>query len=148
SFARGLAAGSLNFRAALIWLLSPAAALPQTQLNWRFWTASDGLQESFVRTLGTGPDGHIWVRHGAVDKMSVLDGYGVALVPEARASSVIEDRARVARVYTSADGEAWTVENHALKRYRSMRWSVEAPETPDERMIAAMPAGADRVLVL
>jgi signal transduction histidine kinase/CheY-like chemotaxis protein/ligand-binding sensor domain-containing protein len=148
SFERGLTPGWLNFLAALAGLLSPPAALPQTQLNWRFWTASDGLQESFVRNIGSGPDGHIWVRHGAVDKMSVLDGYGVTLLPEPRAGSVIEDRGRLARVYTGADGEAWTVENHALKRYRASRWLVEFPEKPDERMIAAMPAGADRVLVI
>jgi hypothetical protein len=147
SLEKGLAAGSLHFLAALVWLLSPPPALPQTQLNWRFWTASDGLQESFVRNLGSGPDGHIWVRHGAVDKMSVLDGYRVTLIPEPRAGSVIEDRGRVARVHTGADGEAWTVENHALKRFRASRWWVEVPEKPKERMIAAMPAGADRVLV-
>ena len=43
--------------------------------EWRFWSQADGLAESCIRSVGSGPDGRIWVRHGAVDSMAVLDGY-------------------------------------------------------------------------
>src|SRR5882672_496511 len=115
---RGLRTGVRNFlAAALVSLLCPEFALPQSQFDWRFWTAADGLEESFVRNMARGREGCIWVRHGAVDKMSILDGYGVMRIPEPRAGGVIQDWGRLARVYSSVEGEAWTVEDHALKRY-------------------------------
>ncbi len=134
--------------AALVLLLTEPNAFSQSRLDWRFWTASDGLPESFVRKLSKGPDGRIWIRNGVVSSMSILDGYSVTLIPEPRADRVIEDWGLMARVHAGGDGEAWTIENHALKRYKGGQWLVEASETPGERMIAAMPAGADRVLVL
>src|SRR5260221_13227630 len=134
--------------AALVSLLCPPSALPQTLFDWRFWTAADGLEESFVRNVARGRDGRLWVRHGAVDKMSILDGYGVVRIPEPRVGGVVDDWGRLARVYSGASGEAWTVEDHALKRYQASGWMVEVPEKPDEHMIAAMPAGDGRVLVI
>jgi signal transduction histidine kinase/ligand-binding sensor domain-containing protein/ActR/RegA family two-component response regulator len=133
--------------AALIALLTEPA-FPQSKLDWRFWTAADGLPESFVRKLSKGPDGRIWIRNGVVGSMSILDGYSVTRIPEPRTNRIIEDWNLMARVHSGGDGEAWTVENHALKRYKGGQWLVEASETPGERMIVAMPAGADRVLVL
>src|SRR5580704_17860735 len=134
--------------AALVLLLTEPNAFSQSRLDWRFWTASDGLPESFVRKLSKGPDGSIWIRSVVVGSMSILDGYGVTLIPEPRADRTIEDWDLMARVHSGGDGEAWTIENHALKRYKGGQWLIEASETPGERMIVAMPAGADRVLVL
>ena len=56
--------------------------------EWRFWTQSDGLAESSIRSVGSAPDGRIWLRHGAVDSMAVLDGYGVVRLPEMRTGSI------------------------------------------------------------
>jgi signal transduction histidine kinase/CheY-like chemotaxis protein len=36
---------------------------------WRFWTLSDGLQETFSYSLGLGPGGSVTIRHGAVPFM-------------------------------------------------------------------------------
>jgi signal transduction histidine kinase/ligand-binding sensor domain-containing protein/ActR/RegA family two-component response regulator len=133
---------------AVLALLLALPAFSQSRLDWRFWTASDGLPESFVHKIASGPDGRIWIRNGAVGSMSVLDGYGVTRIPEPRINRVIDDWSLLTRVHAGSDGEAWTVENHALKRYRGGRWLVEVSEKPGERMIVAMPAGADGVLVL
>ena len=48
---------------------------------WRYWTAADGLPETFTGALTATPDGRIWARHGAVSWMSLLDGYSVTLIP-------------------------------------------------------------------
>jgi len=105
---RGLRTLVRNFpAAALVSLLCPSSALPQTLFDWRFWTAADGLEESFVRNVARGRDGRLWVRHGAVDKMSILDGYGVVRIPEPRVGGVVDDWGRLARVYAGGDGEAW-----------------------------------------
>ena len=42
---------------------------------WRFWTFSDGLQETFSYSLGLGAGGSVTIRHGAVpfiDRKSVV----------------------------------------------------------------------------
>ena len=134
--------------AALVLLLTQPNAHSQSRLDWRFWTGSDGLPESFIRNLSMGPDGRIWIRNGLVDSMSILDGYGVTVIPEPRADRHIEDWSLLARVHAGAGGEAWTIENHALKRFQGGQWRVEASEKPGEPMIVAMPAGAGGVLVL
>jgi len=118
----------------------------QTRSDWHFWTAADGLKESYSRRMSLGADGRLWVRHGAVNAMSVLDGYSVIQIPEARRGSAI-DWNRLARVYTGANGTAWTVENQALMSFDGGRWNTEAHEESGDTMIAAMPAGGT-VLVL
>src|SRR5258708_3134242 len=116
--------------AALILLLTEPNAFSQSRLDWRFWTASDGLPESFVRKLSKGPDGRIWIGKGVVGSMSILDGYGVTLIPEPRADRIIEDWGLMTRVHAGGDDEAWTIENHALKRYKDRQWLVVASEKP------------------
>jgi hypothetical protein len=63
------------------------ASFGQSRSDWQFWTAADGLKESYSRKMSIGADGRLWVRHGAVGAISVLDGYTVEKVPEARSSS-------------------------------------------------------------
>ena len=92
--------------------------------EWRFWTQSDGLAESSIRCVGSAPDGRIWVRHGAVDSMAVLDGYGVHRLPEMRAGSIVDWGLR-ARAYGARNGEGWAVEAGELRRFVSGRWIVE-----------------------
>jgi signal transduction histidine kinase/CheY-like chemotaxis protein len=44
---------------------------------WRFWNVADGMGESFTGDISVAADGRVWVRHGRVGTVSVLDGYGV-----------------------------------------------------------------------
>jgi signal transduction histidine kinase/ligand-binding sensor domain-containing protein/ActR/RegA family two-component response regulator len=118
----------------------------QSRSDWHFWTAADGLKESYSRRMSIGEDGRLWVRHGAVNAMSVLDGYTVVQVPEVRIGTAI-DWNRLARVYTGPKGTAWTVENHGLMRFDGV-WHIEAQEEAGDTMIAAIPVGAGGVLVL
>src|SRR6202030_907180 len=54
----------------------------------------------------------------------------------------------IARVYGNGQGEAWTVEDAALKHYVGGRWLVEARERPGETMLGAIPIRKNQVLVL
>ena len=115
--------------------------------EWRFWTQSDGLAESSIRSVGSAPDGRIWLRHGAVDSMAVLDGYGIARLPEMRTGSIADWGLR-ARAYGARNGEGWAVEAGELRRFVSGRWMVEVAKTDARGMLAAVPAGSHGVLVL
>ena len=52
--------------------------------RWRFWTAADGMRESYTYSLSLDSAGRVWVRHGAVHEMSVLETFGVTRLPEPR----------------------------------------------------------------
>jgi signal transduction histidine kinase/ligand-binding sensor domain-containing protein len=123
-------------------------AFSQARTVWRFWTAEDGLGESYSRKISIASSGRVWVRHGAVPGMSVLDGYSVSQIPEPRTSATI-DWSRLAGIYEDRGGNPWTVENHGLIRYDGVRWIIEAREAPGEQMLVAVPAAAGGgVLVL
>jgi signal transduction histidine kinase/CheY-like chemotaxis protein/ligand-binding sensor domain-containing protein len=128
-------------------LFATTGIFAQSRADWHFWSAAGGLKESYSRKMSIGADGRLWVRHGAVSAMSVLDGYTVVGVPEPRLGPTISWN-RLARIYTDPAGTAWTVENHALMSFAGSAWRNEALEAPGDTMIAAMPAGAGEVLVL
>src|SRR5260370_30617784 len=132
----------------IVLLLAVPSAFAQGRLDWRFWTASDWMPESYVRKISRGPDGRMWIRNGAVDSMSILDVYGITKIPEPRVGRAIEDWGLTARVHSASDGEAWTIENHALKRFAGGQWHIETAEKTGDRMIAAAPTSGGRVLVL
>jgi signal transduction histidine kinase len=119
----------------------------QTAGNWRFWTVADGLRESYVRTLIRAQDGQVWVRHGAVDMMSVVDGYGVRRLPEPRTTRAV-DWEHLGRVQALHGDEAWVAEDHALRRYAAGAWKIAERERPGDAMLAAAPAREGVVLVL
>ena len=126
---------------------APCAFSQPRSPEWRFWTQSDGLAESCIRSVGSAPDGRIWLRHGAVDTMAVLDGYEVARLPEMRIGSIIDWGLR-ARAYGAWNGEGWAVEAGELRRFVSGRWIVEVAKTDAQGMLVAVPAGPHGVLVL
>jgi signal transduction histidine kinase/CheY-like chemotaxis protein len=125
----------------------PCGFSQQPSPEWRFWTQADGLEESSIRCVGSGPDGRIWVRHGAVNSMAVLDGYGVVRLPEMRTGSIADWGLR-ARAYGARNGEGWAVEAGELRRFVSGRWMVEVAKTDAPGMLVAVPAGSHGILVL
>src|SRR3982751_5524272 len=118
-----------------VFLLSAIAALPsvlaESHSAWRVWTTEDGLAESYTRKVSIGVDGRVILRHGAVPNASILDGYSVAQIPEARTAPDI-DWGRLARIYASRNGELWTVEEGVLKRFSDRRWRTEAVGSPGD----------------
>jgi len=126
---------------------APCAFSQQGSPEWRFWTQKDGLAESSIRCVASAPDGRIWVRHGAVASMAVLDGYKVVRLPEMRADSIIDWGLR-ARAYGALNGEGWAVEAGELRRFVSGHWIVEVARADAQGILATVPAGSHGVLVL
>src|ERR1019366_3054679 len=92
--------------AAFAWFLYSLLAIAQDHDAWRFWTRSDGLQESYSYSLGLGPGGLLTVRHGAVPFMTVLDGYEVVRIPEPYRTDRVDGVTR-GRATPGADGSTW-----------------------------------------
>ena len=58
-------------------VLASAGRLPaQSVPGWRFWSAQDGLPESFINSFAVDPAGRVWSVHGS-SGMSRMDGYSV-----------------------------------------------------------------------
>jgi len=122
------------------------AVLAQDHDLWRFWTASDGFQETFSYSLGLGPGGTVTIRHGAVPFMSVLAGYGVAHIADPH-QNVRADGVTRGRATLGANGSTWAAIDGNLMEYRAGRWILQYQTPPGLRLIAAAPAG-NRVIVL
>ena len=133
-------------RRALAFLLLTTPLLAADPPLWRFWTAADGLPESYTFRVSVGPNHQVWARHGSIKFMSVLDGYAVTKLPEPR-NGPQPRWADMARVFANSAGEAWTVEEGALKQYKDGRWMVRYTAPAGQRLIAAIPL-QDRVVVL
>ena len=114
--------------------------------RWRFWTFSDGLQETFSYSLGLGAGGSVTIRHGAVPFMSVLAGYGVAHIADPH-QNVRADGVTRGRATLGANGSTWAAIDGNLMEYRAGRWILQYQTPPGLRLIAAAPAG-NRVIVL
>jgi len=137
------------FTSRYILLLTLPCALPfslQQPEKCRFWTAADGLRQSYTYSLSLDPAGRVWARHGAVHEMSLLNSYTVSLLPEPRDGERIDWESN-ARVYTSATGSSWTVAEGALKEWKDGRWITHLRAPPGRRLIAAAPL-ATTVIVL
>src|ERR1035438_6875381 len=113
-------------------VLAPAVAA-QDHAMWRFWTRSDGLQETFSYSLGLGPGGSVTIRHGGVSFMSVLDGYGIVRMPDPnlpdRVNAVNRGRATL-----GADGATWAAIDGNLMEYRDGRWILDRKSVCRERV--------------
>jgi signal transduction histidine kinase/CheY-like chemotaxis protein len=112
---------------------------------WRYWTAADGLPETFTGALTVTPNGQVWARHGAVSWMSVLDGYSVALIPENRLFARDDQLSR--RVHPSSGGSAWAPTDSGLAEFVNGAWIPRYRAALGQPVLAAVPNGK-RVLVL
>jgi signal transduction histidine kinase/CheY-like chemotaxis protein len=118
-------------------MLCPALAA-QDQDPWRFWTRSDGLQETYAYSLGVGGGGSVTIRHGAVPFLSVFDGYGTIRIPEAYPTVRVDPITR-GRATPAANGSLWAAINGNLMEYRGGRWNLRYQTPPGVQLIAAVP---------
>ncbi|HEV3202666.1 MAG TPA: hypothetical protein VGZ73_32455, partial [Bryobacteraceae bacterium] len=54
---------------------------------WRSWGVRDGFAETYSYALSRAPGRNAYVRHGAVQSMSLFDGYGVTRIPDPRGNA-------------------------------------------------------------
>jgi signal transduction histidine kinase/DNA-binding response OmpR family regulator/streptogramin lyase len=116
------------------------------RILWRSWGVRDGFTETYSYAVSVTPEGHAYVRHGAVATMSLFDGYGVTRIPEPR-GDVQPHWPSTKRVYADPGGTLWTSSFDALKQYRDGKWTVRYTPPAGVRILAAVPFGR-RVLVL
>jgi signal transduction histidine kinase/CheY-like chemotaxis protein len=142
----------LRWIVALLGLL-PHPAPGAEKGGWRYWDSSSGMVETYTLTLGRGPDGTVWARHGAVRSMSVLDGYAVRTIPEPRnqyLQNMFQARA-VKRAYGQKGGQGlmgWTAENDSLMQFDGKAWNVRIGPRPGYPILGTLPLLGGPVLVL
>lgn len=99
---------------ALIALGQGVSAQPAN--HWRAFKKSDGLPENACVSVTLGANGNVLVRHAKSSAISVLDGYGVTIVPGPGMSR--------GRIYESPGGQLWTVTAEGLQEFREGEWTL------------------------
>ena len=121
-----------------ILLAVPVLLKGQNPVVWRFWTVADGLYESFTRGVSLSPDGSVWIRHGQVKYMTVLDGYGPRHIANPNGFSP---------VFAEGDGRAWSYDQRGFRVFGGAYWVHNA--FPDfSAQIGGVPAGKGRAVML
>lgn len=124
----------------------------QPSANWRVYSSVDGLRESFSRAVSVGPSGKVWINHGRVDRMSVLDGYGCSQLPSPGPNLKVRE-APDSEIW-AFKGEGWPPVTTGLQRFSrsESRWiSWEIPEiknAPGLNTGNFVPLDRDHVLFL
>lgn len=147
----GRAASATAAAAGLLVLLAGgASAQTPSSADWRVYKAADGLTESITTAMTVTPRGNLWVKHGEVDAVSFLDGYGIRHIPA--------PGERDYRIYESRAGRIWSVYTHGLMEFANDEWirhpiadvhlEGESSLARSIRQIPLLPAEQDRVLLL
>ncbi len=98
-------------------LLLPALpAMADDRAEWRWWDSSDGMNESYAFTVTLDPLGRLWVVHGAVPNLSVLDGYRTSELPTPGRSS---------KIAVSTSGDVWALNPKGLFHLQGRSWIRE-----------------------
>ncbi len=111
-----------------------AGAYEQEHDGWRFWSAAEGLTESYSTVVSALPHGRIAVRHGDVGSFDVLNGFHVSSIP---------DRHWLGPVYEDGDGTLITFNDRGIATYRTGNWT--AHPLPEMDAIAALKKYAFRI---
>jgi signal transduction histidine kinase/DNA-binding response OmpR family regulator len=65
-------------------ILFAASLWAQSPKEWRTWGKADGFAESFTHAILMGPDGRVWIKHGRVETLNLLDGYSTLNLPSVK----------------------------------------------------------------
>lgn len=85
-----------------------ATGFADIPVHWLYWLAGDGLGESCSNSVSTGPSGLVWVNHGDISKMSLLDGYSVQNIPSPGVK---------VPVYENPAGQIWSIYKNGFLKY-------------------------------
>ncbi len=95
----------------------------QANQHWRYWTSLDGLRERWTSRITIGPSGHIWINHGDVNQMSILDGFHTKKISSPgyyKDDTIFEHGGN--SIYESSSGQLWTNYPNGLKRFEHGEW--------------------------
>ncbi len=96
------------------YLATVATGLAQNTPNWRVYKAADGLPESIISSVNSGPHGQVWIRYLNSELISSLDGYDIKTMT---APGLANNR-----VYPTPGNQIWTVFAEGLSQYRGNEW--------------------------
>jgi PAS domain S-box-containing protein len=136
--------------AAALWPLLAASLEAQgtSDWHWRTFTSRDGLAESWVRGVTRGPSGRVFISHGAMNALTVFDGYTMTSLPCPGPGL---------RVVEGSEGEAWAsawdarrLDVAGIQRFDGHQWiriggKIEAPQEYEGQIVAL---GQGRALAL
>jgi signal transduction histidine kinase/ActR/RegA family two-component response regulator len=118
--------------------------------HWRVFTSSDGLRESWIEEVTATPAGRVWIAHGAVDSLTVYDGYSFTRLPSPGPSLKLRE---------GPDGQVWALlpsgvrpgSFSGLQLLEGQRWTPYPLAIVQGTAITRaqfLPWAADRVLLL
>ena len=129
-----------------VWCVLAQSVPAEESSAWRYWTRSDGLQETYSYSLGLAPGRPVTVRHGAVRSMSVLDGYRTGHISDPYVTINADTYTR-GRATQGPNGSIWTAMEGNLMEWKAGEWVLRYRPPPELRLLAAAPAGG-RAIVL
>jgi hypothetical protein len=81
----------VRIRAVVFLLVTAAVNLAgQPSAAWRFWDTADGYVQSYTSSVALNPDGAVWVKHGLVGQLELLNGYSAPKKPEPGGNGQLE----------------------------------------------------------
>jgi signal transduction histidine kinase/ligand-binding sensor domain-containing protein len=88
-------------------------------INWRFFTASDGLRESYSQYVTVSPSGKVWVKHGSIDMLSWLDGLPA---PDGKYVNTLPSPSGGLRIFEGYCGQLWCPYENGIQLFNDGRW--------------------------
>jgi signal transduction histidine kinase/ligand-binding sensor domain-containing protein/ActR/RegA family two-component response regulator len=135
---------------AVLLLGAVAPCRAQDPPHWRVLTSSDGLRESWVEDVTHGPDGRVWVTHGAVDAHTFYDGYTFRQLPSAGAPLKLRE-GPTQQVWALLPGSVPGPTYQGLQLLDGWRWSTFQVDALRDALLKRwqfLPWKADKVLLL
>ncbi len=129
----------MGLELALFILFGTPWAISQSFDQWRYWTISDGLEETWSSSISIGPTGKVWVNHGDVTYLSCLDGYHIFSYPSPALS---------AKVLESDRETLWSLREGAILRLKEGSWISYPIDGITTREVPFIPTFNDNILVL
>jgi signal transduction histidine kinase/ligand-binding sensor domain-containing protein/ActR/RegA family two-component response regulator len=132
-------------------ILSAAdSSLAQQPGHWRIFTSTDGLRESWVEDVSPTSGGRVWIAHGAVDSLTVYDGYSFRRLPSPGTALKLRE-GPTGQLWALLPSGVRTGDYSGVQLLDSDRWTpfpIDALRDSGITRSQFLPWATDRVLVL
>jgi len=131
-------------------LTAADASLAQEPGHWRIFTSTDGLRESWVEDVSPTAEGRVWIAHGAVDSLTVYDGYTFRRLPSPGTALKLRE-GPTGQVWALLPSGVRTGDYSGVQLLADGRWTafeIDALRDSGITRSQFLPWATDRVLVL
>jgi signal transduction histidine kinase/CheY-like chemotaxis protein len=121
------------------------SSFSQSPPYWRYWRTEDGLWDAVTQRAKMGEGGKLWITHGAVEKMSIFDGYTFDYIPSPALN---------VPVYECESGQIWSYfydedsSKGGLQQFAGGEWIRYPIDGIHSSADSFYPMGMNRVLCL